>query len=211
MGMFDNIKVKKPLPLNKELEALSIDWSEEVFQTKDLDNLLDLYEITEDGKLKHLVQEREWEKNDTSPFGGHLELKSEHWEEVPFHGVVRFYTSYCDKVELDNELVDDPKNMSWQDIFEAQGFDWWIEFLAIFDNGIAREIRIEKVEKTPISARLASSKEWSIKREIENQKLLNKTVKKLRKIPGYNYLLRKLSRLEQKGHEKLSWGLRKIS
>ena len=50
MGMFDNITVKKKLPLTKELKALNVKWDEEVFQTKDLDNLLDNYEITKSGK-----------------------------------------------------------------------------------------------------------------------------------------------------------------
>jgi hypothetical protein len=40
LGMFDNITVKKKLPLTKELKALDVKWDEEVFQTKDLDNLL---------------------------------------------------------------------------------------------------------------------------------------------------------------------------
>jgi hypothetical protein len=43
MGMFDSLTVKKKLPLTKELKALNVNWSEEVFQTKDLENVLDHY------------------------------------------------------------------------------------------------------------------------------------------------------------------------
>jgi hypothetical protein len=216
MGMFDNIKVKSPLPLNEDLSKLNIAWEEEVFQTKDLDNLLDLYEITQEGKLIHLVQEREWVPNEDSIIKGSLEVKSEKWEEVPFHGVVRFYTSYCDVQALDADLIDlggknPSRQKTWQEIFATQGNDWWIEFLAIFDSGLLREIRIGNVEKTPISARLASNKEWELRREMKEKQLINRVVKKLRKIPGYSKATRLISRTEQKCHEKLSNLIRKLS
>jgi hypothetical protein len=213
MGMFDNITVKLELPLTEELKALDIDWKEEVFQTKDLDNLLDLYEITEEGKLKHLAQEREWKKDDSSFLGGHLDVVSEKWEELPYHGVVRFYTSHCDSPKYNDEFYSGEKKppMSWQEIFDTPGFDWWIEFLAIFDNGAIKEIRIEKIDKTPISARLAANKEWELRREMRDKELVNRIVKRLKKIPGYNSIIRCLYRAEQKCHDKLSGVLRKIS
>lgn len=200
-----------PLPLNEELSKLNISWKEELFQTKDLDNALDLYEITEDGKLKHLEQKRSWKDDPDSIIGGHLGVDSEEWVEVPFHGIVRFYTSYCDNESFDNELLNQSKTLSWDEIFKVEGYDWWIEFLAIFDNGQAREIRIESVDKTPISARLASNKEWSIKRQVEAEKFFNKAVASLRKIPGYKKFTHSLYRIEQKCHEKVSLLIRKIS
>lgn len=200
-----------PLPLNEELSKLNISWKEELFQTKDLDNALDLYEITEDGKLKHLEQKRSWKDDPDSIIGGHLGVDSEEWVEVPFHGIVRFYTSYCDNESFDNELLNQSKTLSWGEIFKVEGYDWWIEFLAIFDNGQAREIRIESVDKTPISARLASNKEWSIKRQVEAEKFFNKAVASLRKIPGYKKFTHSLYRIEQKCHEKVSLLIRKIS
>lgn len=200
-----------PLPLNEELSKLNISWKEELFQTKDLDNALDLYEITEDGKLKHLEQKRSWKDDPDSIIGGHLGVDSEEWVEVPFHGIVRFYTSYCDNESFDNELLNQSKTLSWDEIFKVEGYDWWIEFLAIFDNGQAREIRIESVDKTPISARLASNKEWSIKRQVEAEKFFNKAVRSLRKIPGYKKFTHSLYRIEQKCHEKVSLLIRKIS
>lgn len=211
--MFDNIIIKISLPLNQELSKLELNWSEEVFQTKDLENLLDTYEITPEGRLRHLVQNREWKKdeNPTTPMGGHLELISEHWEDVSYHGVVSFYTSYCDKPNLDNDLLTDPEKMSWEEIFQTEGNDWWIEFLAIFDDGHTREIRLHKVEKTAISARLARNKEWCIKREMKENKMGYKIIRRLRKIPGYNILTRKISRIEQKCHEKVSAGIRWVS
>jgi hypothetical protein len=215
MGMFDNIIVKKPLPLTEELKSLNIKWEEEVFQTKDLDNLLDLYEITSEGKLKHLIQNREWKESTDSTQRPHLEVVSESWVEEPFHGIIRFYTSHCDNETQEEEVPTDistnSEEMSWHEIFQLKGNDWWIEFLAIFDEGNLRELRVERVEKTPISARLASQKEWKLKREFENRKLLNRVVKRLRKIPGYSNLTRNLSKFEYKLHETLSKTLRKIS
>ena len=51
MGMFSYIKCKKELPLTDELKNLSVKWGEVQYQTKDLDNCLETYIISEDGEL----------------------------------------------------------------------------------------------------------------------------------------------------------------
>ncbi len=209
--MFDNLKCEKALPLTPELEGKQVNWKEEVFQTKDLDNLLDLYEIKENGKLLHLKKEYEWKEDKTSRLGGYMESTSERWEEVPFHGVISFYTSYCDDISYAHDLVPRKKEMTWEEIFQIKGNDYWIEFLAIFDNGVCREIKLEKVEKTPISARVAAQKEWELRREMKEKEILQRITKALRKIPGYRTLMRTLYRTEQKIHEKVSKSLLKLS
>jgi hypothetical protein len=83
--------------------------------------------------------------------------------------------------------------------------------MATFDVGNLKGITLEKVEKTPIRVRLASNKEWGEKRRIEESKLFNKVIRKLRKIELYRDATRCLSRLEQKSHELLSHAIRKIS
>jgi len=213
MGMFDNIVVKMNLPLGDSLKDLKIDWSEEVFQTKDLDNGLELYEISPEGHLRFLKIEREWKKDEDSPLGGYLEPKSEEWVEIPFHGVIRFYTTHCDNPEFDDELErpQTKHEMTWQDVFLTKGNDWWIEFMAIFNKGVVTEIRLERAERTPISARLASQKEWELRRELKEKEPFNKFVRFLKKIPGYRTATRGAYRLEQRLHEKLSRGLLKIS
>ena len=47
MRMFDNLIVKRKLPLSKELKKTfpDTDWSQEDFQTKDLDNTMTTYTI----------------------------------------------------------------------------------------------------------------------------------------------------------------------
>ena len=59
MGMFSYIKCNKELPLNEELKNLSVKWNEIEFQTKDLDNCLETYIISDDGSL--LEEEIEYE------------------------------------------------------------------------------------------------------------------------------------------------------
>lgn len=211
MGMFDNLKVLKPLPLGEGLSSLIVDWKEEVFQTKDLDNCLDLYEISEEGKLRYLRQEREWEKDESSFLGGHLAVKSERWEDIPFHGVLRFYTTHCDNLDYHNESFFATEKMSWDEIVKVEGYDWWIEFVAVFDNGQLREIKLEKAEKTPIRVRLANAKEWHLKLKAKEEKVFNKVIKKLRGYPFYREFTRGLSRFEQKAHEVVSKGIRQIS
>ena len=59
MGMFDNLKCKYELPLNDKLKSLNLEWSTLTFQTKDLDNCLCDYRITEDGELFEDIKEYE--------------------------------------------------------------------------------------------------------------------------------------------------------
>jgi len=56
MGMYDNILCKYPLPLPED----TMGYTPREFQTKDLDCMLDLYEIREDGTLWLREAEREY-------------------------------------------------------------------------------------------------------------------------------------------------------
>ena len=60
MGMYDTIKIKTQLPLPEEVKELNIDWEKVEYQTKDLDNCLSEYIISENGKLIEVVVEREY-------------------------------------------------------------------------------------------------------------------------------------------------------
>ncbi len=53
MGMFDYIEIDKSIkiPLNKELRSLQVDPHSFEFQTKDLDNLLEIYKIKKNKRL----------------------------------------------------------------------------------------------------------------------------------------------------------------
>jgi hypothetical protein len=171
MGMFDSLIVKKKLPLTKELKALDVNWEKEVFQTKDLENLLDTYEITKSGKLKHLWQEREWVKEEDGFFGGYLNVVREEWREVDFHGTINFYTSLSDDERYHWDFLGEPEQLTWEEIDKIEGYDWWIEFEAYFTKGKLDEIKLIKASKEPIKDRIKNNKEWSEKRAIENKKL----------------------------------------
>jgi hypothetical protein len=108
---FDNINCKYPLPESTE-EIQKVE-----FQTKHLENTMDRYTITEDGKLIfHKVryetvpeEERpfygkpEWEH----PFGqicGMLRAIPLGDEEVEYHGVIRIYTIATNKEWFEYEI-----------------------------------------------------------------------------------------------------------
>jgi hypothetical protein len=191
MGMFDTIFVKKKLPLTKELKELNVNWDETDFQTKDLENALDTYEITKAGKLRHLWQERKWIDDDSAFLKGYLEVVKQEWRDVDFHGTINFYTSYCDNTNYYWDYVnDDPEQMSWEDIELIQGHDWWFEFEAYFTKGKLDDIKLIKVSKDPISERIANNKLWAEKRAIENKKLSRKVVNFLRQFSWYRILIR---------------------
>jgi len=212
MGMFDSIKCKMPLPVSGEVSGLGVSWNEEVYQTKDLDNMLGYYEITEDGRLRCLRSRIGWAEGDREEVeedGGNGEV--EEWSDVDFHGRIRFYTGYCDNPEYRWDYSKDADQLSWSEIMDIEGHDWWVEFEATFDNGKCRDIKLLPPEKTTVRSRLANSKEWAMRREQESRTLFNRTVSKLRKIPGWKRVLRGAIRAESGAHNALSRILHKIA
>jgi hypothetical protein len=211
MGMFDSLTVKKKLPLTKELKALNIDWENEVFQTKDLENLLETYEITKSGKLKHLWQEREWVKEEDGFFGGYLNVVREEWRDVDFHGTINFYTTHTDNNKYHWDFInDDPEQMTWDDIELIVGNDWWFEFEAYFTKGKLDEIKLIKATKDPISERIKNNKVWAEKRAVENKKLSRRVVSFLRKFGWYRTLIRYTIRGTNSLHNTLTKVLYKL-
>lgn len=207
MGMFDSLTVKKKLPLTKELKALDIKWDEEVFQTKDLDNYLDNYEITKSGKLKHLWQKREWKEDDSSFLKGYLGVVEEEWREVDFHGTINFYTGYCTNITKHQDLFDDEDQLTFEDIELIPGDDWWFEFEAYFTKGKLDEIKLIKAEKTPVKERIHNSKVWAMKRAEENKKLSRRVVNFMRKFSWYRVSVRYTLRFINWLHSKLTYAL----
>jgi hypothetical protein len=211
MGMFDTIFIKKKLPLTKELKKLDIKWEEIDFQTKDLENLLDTYEITKSGKLRHLWQERKWVDDDSAFLKGYLDVVREEWRDVNFHGTINFYTSYCDNNSYHWDFInDDPEQMSWEDIELIQGYDWWVEFEAYFTKGKLEDIKLIKVTKDPISERIKNNKIWAEKRAVENKKISRKVVSFLRKFNWYRTLIRYIIKGTNSLHNALTKVLYKL-
>ena len=207
MGMYDTIKCKKKLPLTAELKALDVKWDELNFQTKDLENLLDAYEITKSGKLKHLWQERAWKDDDDAFLKGYFEVVKEEWRDVPFHGTINFYTSHCTNDTLHWNYLDDEDQLSFDDIELIPGDDWWFEFEAYFTKGKLDEIKLIKAEKTPAKERIYNNKVWAQKRAEENKKIGRRIVNFLRKFEIYRQLIRYTLRFVNWSHSKLTWAL----
>jgi len=211
MGMFDTVKVKVALPVPAEFTRTDFNWNEQDYQTKDLDNCLGLYEISPEGRLLYLDQNRVWAPDDDSLIGGYYKVESENWKDTNFHGNIVFYTSYCDKPGYRWDFGKGGEQMSWTEILEVEGYDWWVEFLAVFDSGQLREIKLHKTEKTPIRVRLGNNKEWDDKRKQEGSRLTRRLGAKLKKIPGWKTAMRTGYRVEQKVHEKVSRFLMNLS
>lgn len=118
MGMFDWLKCEYPLPLRTDNIVVPPDTE---FQTKDMDNYLAHFRISEEGELQIRVDKpngQTW----TDMFGNEWpEHEFSHWkayeefEGIPYTGAVRFYASI--------DAPDDP------DMFV------WIEYIAVFQQG----------------------------------------------------------------------------
>lgn len=210
MGMFDTLYVKKKLPLTKELKALNINWEEEDFQTKDLDNLLDTFEITKTGKLRHLWQERQWKDDDDAFLKGYFEVVKQEWRDVPFHGTIGFYTSHCTNDKKYWNFLDEESQLTFDDIELIHGDDWWVEFEATFTKGKLEDIRLIKAEKTPVKERIYNNKVWAMKRAEENKKLGRRIVNFLRKFKPYRETIRFTTGVVNKTHSKLTGILYKM-
>lgn len=156
--MFDNISVADSLPYNDEMRELKLDINNTVFQTKDLDCLMDNY-FVQNGKLyiqKYKTEKwMEGDKNAKSYLDriGWMQREDPYYEEVKYHGVIHFY-------DFKNNVND-----KW---------DCWIEYKATFTEGALNNIELFKFSKTDNAERLQREKEWIEKIEVENKKFINK-------------------------------------
>lgn len=127
--MFDDIIVKKKLPLTKELKSLPIEWNKIVWQTKDLENLLNAYVIEKNGNLYLKQVNGFWrdlpeEEQDIWYNSEFVETDKELIHLKEYHGVLKFYTY---------ETVEDE--------------GWWVEFEAYYSYGKLDKIVLKEVKK----------------------------------------------------------------
>jgi hypothetical protein len=160
MGMFDNIIVKKKLPLPKELKDLDINWKEYTFQTKNLENCLLDYYIDRNGELWEKIVERKYiyyteeEKKKLKPkswdlFKDVIETAKDP-KKINYHGTINFYTY--------EELNKDE--------------DFWLEYEGYFIYGKLDKVEIKKfyIEET----RKKSLKEWEESYKKQQQRPWNR-------------------------------------
>jgi len=91
MGMFDSIECNYPLPLPLEVVDIMPDIYDQEFQTKDLENLLDLYYLNEDGILYWRKRKYQWKDDDEAFLKGYMEVIEEEIVPSNFHGILNFY------------------------------------------------------------------------------------------------------------------------
>lgn len=174
--MFDYIKCKKELPLTEELKNLPIKWDELQFQTKDLDNCLLEYIISENGELLEEVVEREYipyteeekkQNNNKWNFYKDIIEKNKYTKKVEYHGKIVFY-----------EIID-----------FSETEDIWLDFEAYFNYGNLDKIELIKSEKHE-SRKIRMNEFWE-----KEKKKINSLPYKLRKYSGWFWLLNKIGKI----------------
>jgi hypothetical protein len=98
--MFDTIKCNHPLPLPLSFVDMGVDIYDSEFQTKDLENALSHYILTEDGDLLYENVQGEWESDDNAFLKGYFKEISRTIENTYFHGKIEFY--YYKDIEIDD-------------------------------------------------------------------------------------------------------------
>ncbi len=166
MGMYDDIVCKYPLPLPEDTKG----FVPLRFQTKDLDNALDCYEIREDGTLWLRECEREYTEGNPNgktffeKFGVVKETKV-WWTHVKTTNTIRMYDY--------NNCNDGP-------------YDYWVEFEIVFIDGVIDKIKLIKFEATDNSKRKEDSKrhieELKKNKEFESTSLYKLVIKPYNKI-----------------------------
>ena len=125
MGLFDYIQCEYPLPLPKESEGWTADfskgvkapveWSEFEFQTKSLDNCLQSFVISEDGVL---YQEQGVRKGQLP----YTKVEVESIEQIEYTGELSFYGLHME-----------------------EKLDHWLEFKGLFWKGEMKELTLEEL------------------------------------------------------------------
>lgn len=187
MGMYDNIICKKELPLTEELKSFPVKWDEIIFQTKDLENCLIDYFISEDGELFEEVVEREYiyyteEEKKSKDFKSwnlfkDVIEKNKYNKKIDYHGKILFYTT---------ENISDTE-------------DVWVDFEAYFIYGKLDQIKLTKVEKYK-SRKISNDKFWE-----EYNRELNSFKFKLKKNLGWFWFWKKVSHAANKIANFFHW------
>lgn len=156
--MFDDISISDQLPYTQEMKDLGLDNNVHTWQTKDLINCLVKYYIQGGRLFLQKYKHEEWvegNKNSDSFADsiGHLNRSDPYLEPVAHHGEVYFY-NYI------NDVHD-----KW---------DCWVEFKAIFTDGIVSRYELVKFEKTDNTERKKLHEDWKLKLQYDNSRWYNK-------------------------------------
>lgn len=140
MGMYDDIVCKYPLPLPEDTKG----FVPLRFQTKDLDNALDCYEIREDGTL--WLRECEREYTEGNPDG-------KTWSEK--FGIVKETKVWWTHVKTTRTI-----RMYDYNNYNDGLYDYWVEFEIVFIDGVIDKINLVKFEATDNSKRKENDRKF---------------------------------------------------
>lgn len=160
MGMFDSIECNYPLPLPLEVINVLPDPYNQEFQTKDLENLLDLYYLNEDGVLYWRKRKYEWRDDDDAFLKGYMDVVEEEIVPTDFHGVLNFY---CYETVHEDESSDKAKDIT-------------IDYLAKFTNGKLENIEVLSYEIRDATVRIIDLKNTMKKHEKRRKRWYNKYI-----------------------------------
>lgn len=158
MGMFDSIECNYPLPLPLEVIDILPDIYNQEFQTKDLENLLDVYYLNEDGILYWRKRKYEWKDDDSAFLKGYMDVVEEEVVPTDFHGVLNFY---CYETIHEDENSDKAKDVT-------------IDYLAKFTNGKLENIEVLSYEIIDATVRIIDLKNTMKKHEERRNRWYNK-------------------------------------
>jgi hypothetical protein len=176
MGMFDNIYIHKELPFNKKQKEIfsHIDWNDQPFQTKDLENGLLVYTLKKNGKLYTTKIE-----------GDHVRTMTEA-EEKKERKKNRWVWPYEFKETSRKEIiVNHTGNISFYDMLvDKNGNEWWVEFEAkIVDGSLKGKFQTIKCEINRTKQEIDEDEaHWIKLAEDHNKKLSTKIRKFLNRI-----------------------------
>jgi hypothetical protein len=160
MGMFDSVQCNYPLPLPLEVIDIMPDPYDQEFQTKDLENLLEQYILSEDGKLLRIQKQYEWRDDDSAFLKGYMEVVSQEIVPSDFHGILNFY---CYETIHEDESSDKAKDVT-------------IDYLAKFTNGKIENIEILSYEIIDATVRIIDLKNTMKKHEECRKRWYNKYI-----------------------------------
>jgi len=158
--MFDSIECNYPLPLPLEVVDIFPDIYDQEFQTKDLENLLDLYYLNEDGVLYWRKRKYEWKDDDSAYLKGYMDVVEEEVVPTDFHGVLNFY---CYETVNEDESSDKAKDVT-------------IDYLAKFTNGKLENIEVLSYEIRDATVRIIELKNTMKKHEERRKRWYNKYI-----------------------------------
>lgn len=158
--MFDSIECNYPLPLPLEVVDIMPDLYDQEFQTKDLENLLDLYYLNEDGILYWRKRKYEWKDDDDAFLKGYMDVIEEEVVPIDFHGVLNFYCYETVEKDLENNKAKDIT----------------IDYLAKFTNGKLENIEVLSYEIRDATVRIIDLKNTMKKHEERRKRWYNKYI-----------------------------------